>query len=93
MINYYKNNMFIEKFYIFLSKFKLFFKYYFSLNIKCEIETPQFLGCQEKYYMFKQTGRYNVFNKKFTTDNSVEGSHNVWYRNNKDFEKSVIKYL
>lgn len=66
----------------------------FIFFVRCEIETPQFLGCQEKYYMFRQSGWYNILTKKFKTDHKVSGSHDVWgFTSFKDFQDSVVRYL
>ena len=64
------------------------------INVDCEIETPQFLGCQEKYYLFRQTGKYNIITRRFKTDNSVPGSHDVkGFKSYKDFKKYVVRLL
>ena len=69
-------------------------RYRYIFFIRCEISTPQFLGCQENYYMFNQTGWYCILNREFHTDWKVKGSHNVsgWQSFN-DFKNSVVRYL
>ncbi len=66
----------------------------FIFMVRVEIKTKQFLGSQDKYYWFAQTGRYNVFENKFYTDHRVEGSHNVsGFKNIIDFRKSIVSYV
>lgn len=66
----------------------------FILFVRCEISTPQFLGTQEDYYMFNQTGWYFILNRKFYTDWKVAGSHDVMgWKSFKDFRKSIVRCL
>lgn len=61
--------------------------------IKCTIQVPQFLGSQEKYWMFTQAGEFNTETLLFTpTDYSINdqgdvGKHEVTFHSIKEFEK------
>jgi len=65
------------------------FRFIFYTTVK--IKTKQFQGSEDKFYWFEQTGHYNVFNKKFYTDNKIKGSHNVCgFKGIIDFSKSIV---
>lgn len=56
---------------------------------RCEIQTPQFLGSQEKFYMLKQKGTFVMPLMKFFSA-SING-HNVQFDTLKDLEKALIR--
>lgn len=66
-------------------------------TIQCTIETPQFRGSQDNFWMKRQTGTFNTETKLFTPDDNHEnnkgevGKHSVQFRSMEDFKKSIIK--
>lgn len=56
--------------------------------IDCEIETPQFHGCQEKFHMYKQQGKFYKSNMKFIHSALLTG-HDVQFHNIEDFQKAL----
>ena len=59
--------------------------------IKCEIQTPQFHGCKEKFNMKKQTGTFYKSDMKFIHDGLF--GHNVQFHDLNDFKKSLLRLL
>ena len=61
-------------------------------EIRCKIQTPQFLGSQDKFYMFKQYGVFDTVTLKFTP--TCIGGHTVQFHDINDFyNKALIKYI
>lgn len=61
-------------------------------EFKCTIETPQFLGSQDKFYLHRQSGKYNKRTGKFTPHEFKNGNHIVYVGDKtrlKDFLISV----
>jgi hypothetical protein len=60
-------------------------------QLRVEIETPQFLGTQEKFYMLRQRGWISLSTLMFKYDRNELGGHDVYLRNIKDVYESVVK--
>lgn len=66
-------------------------------DVQCTIETPQFRGNQDNYWMKKQTGTLNTETYLFTPDDNPEndkgevGKHSVQFASIEDFKKFIIK--
>lgn len=58
--------------------------------IYCEIETPQFHCCQEKFHMYKQRGTFYKSDMKFIHSGLLNG-HDVQFHNIEDFHKALRK--
>jgi hypothetical protein len=56
--------------------------------IDCEIETPQFHGCQEKFHMYKQRGTFYKSDMKFIHSGLLTG-YNVQFHNIEDFQRAL----
>jgi len=60
-------------------------------QLRVEIETPQFLSTQEKFYMLRQRGWISLSTLMFKYDRNELGGHDVYLRNIKDVYESVVK--
>ena len=60
-------------------------------KVNCVISTPQFLGSQDKYTMFKQKGTFHFFSMKFI--HSEPNGHDVQFHSLKSFRSSIIQFL
>jgi hypothetical protein len=60
---------------------------------RVEIETPQFLGSQDKFYVLKQVGWLYYVTLKFKHDKKRGATHNIQFNSIEDAHKSVIKWL
>ena len=59
--------------------------------INCVIETPQFLGSQKKFKMYKQSGVFYKNSLKFISTNLF--GHNIQFHTLDSFQKSIVKIL
>lgn len=65
--------------------------------IQCTIETPQFRGSQDNYWMKRQTGFFDSKTLLFTPNDNPDndkgevGKHSVQFHSLSDFKKSRIK--
>ena len=70
---------------------------WFTKEIRCTIETPQFRGSQDDFWMKKQTGWLNTDSLLFTPDRNPEndkgevGKHGVQFHSLEDFKKAKVK--
>jgi hypothetical protein len=55
--------------------------------VECIIETPQFLGSEDKYYMLRQIGVLDTETFLFTP---YKGGHRVQFQGEEDFERFRI---
>jgi hypothetical protein len=60
---------------------------------RVEIETPQFLGSQDKFYMLKQVGWIHYVTLKFKHDKKIGATHDVQFHSIEDAYKSVIRWF
>jgi len=60
---------------------------------KVEIQTPQFLGSQDKFYMFKQIGWFYYIGKKFVPDKKQIKGHKVYFETIEQAHKSILQWL
>ena len=60
-------------------------------QLRVEIETPQFLGTQEKFYMLRQRGWIGIFTPMFKYDRNEISGHDVYFWSIKDVYSSVVK--
>lgn len=70
-----------------------FFNFIILGRYRVEIETPQFLGSQEKFYMLKQIGWIYLVTLKFKHDKNCGGSHDVKFHSIKYAHKSIIRWF
>lgn len=70
-----------------------FFNYLVLGRYKVVIRTPQFLGNQEKFYMFEQTGWLYITTLKFKPISNLKGNHIVYFKSLEDAHSAVIKWL
>ena len=62
-------------------------------KIRVEIETPQFLGNQENFYMLKQIGWIHYMTLLFKPDKNCGGNHCVQFHSLKNTYKSIVKWF
>jgi hypothetical protein len=62
-------------------------------RIKVVIQTPQFLGSQEEFYMLKQTGWLYLTTLKFKPIRELGGNHEVCFRSIKDAHSAIVERL
>jgi hypothetical protein len=60
-------------------------------QLRVEIETPQFLSTQEKFYMLKQRGWISVFTLMFKYDRNEMRGHDVYFWSIKDVYRGIVK--
>jgi|688.fasta_scaffold758761_3 hypothetical protein len=60
-------------------------------QLRVEIETPQFLTTQEKFYMLRQRGWISVSTLTFKYDRNEISGHDVYFWSIKDVYSSVVK--
>jgi hypothetical protein len=60
-------------------------------QLRVEIETPQFLSTQEKFYMLRQRGWISVFTLMFKYDRNEMRGHDVCFRSIKDVYRGIVK--
>jgi hypothetical protein len=60
-------------------------------QLRVEIETPQFLGTQEKFYILRQRGWISIFTLTFKYDRNEIGGHDVYFWSIKDVYRSIVK--
>jgi hypothetical protein len=60
-------------------------------QLRVEIETPQFLSTQEKFYMLRQRGWISIFTLMFKYDRNEVRGHDVCFRSIKDVYMSIVK--
>jgi hypothetical protein len=60
-------------------------------QLRVEIETPQFLSTQEKFYILRQRGWISIFTLTFKYDRNEIGGHDVCFRSIKDVYRGIVK--
>jgi hypothetical protein len=60
-------------------------------QLRVEIETPQFLSTQEKFYMLRQRGWISVSTLMFKYDRNEIGGHDVCFRSIKGVYRGIVK--
>jgi hypothetical protein len=60
-------------------------------QLRVEIETPQFLSTQEKFYMLRQRGWISLSTIMFKYDRNELIGHDVYFRSIKDVYRSIVK--
>jgi hypothetical protein len=60
-------------------------------QLRVEIETPQFLSTQEKFYMLRQRGWISVSTLMFKYDRNEIGGHDVYFWSIKGVYKGIVK--
>lgn len=60
---------------------------------RVEIETPQFLGSQDNFYMMKQIGWIYLATLKFKHDKNCGGNHDVQFKSINDAYKAIVRWL
>ena len=60
-------------------------------QLRVEIETPQFLSTQEKFYMLRQRGWISVFTLMFKYDRNEMRGHDVCFRSIKGVYRGIVK--
>ena len=60
---------------------------------RVEIETKQFLGNEDNFYMLKQIGWVYLTTLKFKHDKNCGGNHDVQFHSIKDVHKSIVRWL
>ena len=62
-------------------------------RVKVMIQTPQFLGSQENYYLLKQPGWLYLTTLKFTPIKELGGKHVVYFGSIKEAWSAIIKWI
>ena len=70
-----------------------FFNFIILGRYRVEIETPQFLGSQDNFYIKKQIGWLYLMTLKFNHDKNCGGSHYVQFNSIEDAHKSIVRWL
>ena len=60
-------------------------------QLRVEIETPQFLSTQEKFYMLRQRGWISVSTLMFKYDRNEGRGHDVCFRSIKGVYRGIVK--
>lgn len=70
-----------------------FFNFIILGRYRVEIETPQFLGGQDNFYMLKQIGWIYLITLKFKHDKNCGGNHDVQFHSIEDAHKSIVRWF
>lgn len=67
-----------------------FFNFIILGRCRVEIETPQFLGSQDNFYMLRQIGWLYLITLEFKHDKNCGGNHDVQFHSIYDAHKSIV---
>ena len=70
-----------------------FFNFIIFGRYRVQIETPQFLGSQDDFYMLKQIGWMYFTTLRFKHDKNYGGSHDVQFHSIENAHKSIVMWF
>jgi hypothetical protein len=75
------------------TKIKDLIDYLIFGRVKVKIETPQFLGSQDKFYMHSQVGHLYYTTLEFRPEQKKKGNHNVKFHTIDQAYDAIIEWL